>query len=157
MKKFHASAVEVSTDEGGILVVHFDDQDEHYLQLQAPEIDDPDEHEEGYGNVHVEVDDQLHSGYNCFSLAELTRGSFRLVLDRDKDMMRIGKVQVTFDIDDAAFSELRRGLSLAFRSFGNFVKRFLNGRRHKQRGLNAFLSLLACDILGNDGCWVASH
>jgi hypothetical protein len=30
------------------------------------------------------------------------------------------EVVVTFDLDDAAFGELRRALELAFRAFGNF-------------------------------------
>jgi hypothetical protein len=119
MTRFHATAVEVSS-EFEIVVIHFDDGAEHYLQLQAPEVDDPVEYEAGYGNVYVEVDSQLHSGYNCFSLAELGRGRFRLVLARDAGMLAIGEVEVGFDLDDAAFAELRRGPTLAFRAFPGF-------------------------------------
>jgi hypothetical protein len=119
MSRFHATAVEVYSEEG-VLSIHFDDQGEHYLQLQAPEVDDPVEFEEGFGNVYVEVDDQLYSGYNCFSQAELTRSSFRIAFARDEAMTRIGGVEVTFDLDDAAFGELRRGVAVAFRAFPNF-------------------------------------
>src|SRR5688572_16430587 len=122
MRAIQATAVEFFS-ENGILTVHFDDQAAHYLQLQAPEVDDPIEFEQGYGNVYVEVDDQFYSGFNCFSLAELTRTSFRIVLDRDKELVKIGEVNVTFDVDDDAFDELRRGLLRVFRAFPNF--RFL--------------------------------
>jgi hypothetical protein len=120
MTEFHAAMVEVFSEQEGVVTIHFDDQASHYLQLQVPEVDDPVEYEKGYGNVYVEIDDQLYSGFNCFSLAELKRRSFRLVLDRDKELLKIGEVRVTFEIDDAAFEQLRRALVLAFRAFGNF-------------------------------------
>jgi hypothetical protein len=121
MRQFHATVVELYSEEEGILTIHFDDQADHYLQLQAPEVDDPVEYEPGYGNVYVEVDDQYFSGFNCFSLAELKRDRFRIVLAREEELVRrIGEVVVTFDLDDKAFGELRRGLELAFRAFGSF-------------------------------------
>lgn len=119
MRKFHATAVEVYTEDD-VLTVHFDDEGEHYLQLQSPEADDPDEHEAGFGGVYVEIDSQINSGLNCFSHAELDRRTFRLVLARDKNMVEIAEVEVTFDVDDEAFAELRRGLTRAFRSFPGF-------------------------------------
>jgi hypothetical protein len=119
MYEFHATAVEVFAEDG-VLTVHFDDQADHYLQLQAPETDDPVEFEPGYGNVYVEVGTQLHSGFNCFSLAELGRDRFRLVLARDEAMTRIGEVVVTFELDDGAFGELQDGLVSAFRAFPGF-------------------------------------
>ena len=119
MREIHATAVEVFS-ENGVLTVHFDDQSAHYLQLQAPEVDDPVEFEKGFGNVYVEVDDQFYSGFNCFSLAELTRTSFRIVFDRDKEMVKIGEVKATFDVDDDAFEKLRQGLVQVFRAYPNF-------------------------------------
>ena len=69
--------------------------------------------------MYVEVDDQLYSRYNCFSLAELTRASFR-IFDRDKEMIKIGEVKATFDVDDEAFEKLRQGLVHVFRAYPNF-------------------------------------
>ncbi|QEL20125.1 hypothetical protein [Limnoglobus roseus] len=121
MIQFHATAVEVFSEEEGIVTVHFDDQGDHYLQLQYPEVDDPIEFEHGYGNVYVEVDDQINSGFNCFSRAELTRGGFRLVLARDPALERLGEVVATFDLDGTAFEELRAALRQAFRAFDRFT------------------------------------
>jgi len=118
VREIHATAVEVYT-EFDVLIVHFDDGGDHYLQLRAPE-DEESEEEAGFGNVDVEVDDQAFSGHNCFSLAELGRSRFRLVLARDEAMTRIGEVVVTFSLDDGAFDLLRRGLERAFRAFPGF-------------------------------------
>lgn len=122
MLQFHATAVEAYLGEFDIFVVHFDDQAEQYLQLRAPEQpDDPREIEPGYGCVEVEVNSQLYCGYNCFSAAELGRDRFRLVLARDATLVdRFGEVVATFDLDDAAFAELRQGLERAFRDFPGF-------------------------------------
>lgn len=122
MLEFRATAVEAYLGEFDIFVVHFDDQAEQYLQLRVPEVpDDPREVEPGYGCVEVEINSQLHSGYNCFSAAELGRDRFRLVLARDAELVRrFGEVLVTFEQDDAAFAELRQGLGRAFRDFPAF-------------------------------------
>jgi hypothetical protein len=122
MLQFHATAVEAYLGEFDIFVVHFDDQAEQYLQLRVPEMpDDPREVEPGYGCVEVEINDQLHSGYNCFSAAELGRERFRLVLARDAALVqRFGEVVVTFELDDVAFADLRQGLERAFRAFPAF-------------------------------------
>ena len=119
MHEIRATAVEVYTEKG-VRVVHFDDQAERYLQLQSPEADDPVEFEAGYGKVHVEIDDHLHSGFNCFSAAELHRDRFRLVLARDPAVTRFGEVVVRFEVDDAAFAELRAGLAVVFRACPGF-------------------------------------
>ncbi|WP_020474648.1 Imm10 family immunity protein [Zavarzinella formosa] len=118
MREFHATAVEVFTDEG-MLTVHFDDGADHYLQLQSPEADTED-FETGYGSVYVELDDQSNAGVNCFSAADLTRTSFRLTLARDAAMSNHGIVVVTFEIDDDAYASLRLGLERLFRSFTGF-------------------------------------
>lgn len=122
MRQFHATAVEAYLGEFDIFIVHFDDQAEQYLQLRVPEEpDDPREIEPGYGCVEVEINDQLHSGYNCFSAAELSRDRFRLVLARDTELVRkFGEVLVTFDLDDSSFADLRQGLERAFRDFPEF-------------------------------------
>lgn len=121
MRQFTATVVESYADENGVMVVHFDDGGGHYLQLQAPEADDPAEWEAGYGNVYVEVDDQLHSGFNCFSLAELARDRFRLALARDADLVReVREVVVTFDLDAAAFDALRQCLGRVFRAYPGY-------------------------------------
>lgn len=119
MHEIHAAAVEVYTEEG-VRVVHFDDRADRYLQLQSPEADDPVEFEAGYGNVHVEIDDQLNSGFNCFAAAELYRDRFRLVLARDPAMISFGETVVRFDLADAEFAELRAGLVVVFRAFPGF-------------------------------------
>ena len=122
MLEFHATAVETYVGEFNILIVHFDDEGGRYLQFQVPEeLDDPRDFEPGYGSVGVEINDQLFSGSNCFSAAELERGRFRLVLARKAKLTeRFGEVIVTFDLDDVAFAELRRGLERAFRDFPGF-------------------------------------
>jgi len=125
MLQFHATAVEVFTEEEGVLTIHFDDEAEHYLQIQAPETDDPpeddpEEFEEGYGSVYVEVDDQINSGYNCFSRAELTRNRFRIFFAREPRLTERGGVEATFEVDDDAFAELQRALTHAFRHFDGF-------------------------------------
>ena len=119
MLTFHATAVEVFSEDS-ILTIHFDDQADRYLQLQAPMADDPVEFEPGYGNVYVEVNDQLHSGFNCFSAAELARDRFRITFARDPAMEKLGGVEVTFAVDDAAFAELRQALTVAFRAYPGY-------------------------------------
>lgn len=119
MYQFHATAVEVYTEDE-VLIVHFDDRADRYLQLQSPEQDEPDEFEAGYGNVFVEIGDQINSGHNCFSAVELSRDRFRLVLARDPAMTRFGEVVVRFTLDDAAFAILQRHLEQAFRVLPGF-------------------------------------
>ena len=119
MYEFHATAVEVYTEDG-VLTVHFDDRADRYLQLQVPEADDPVEFEPGHGNVYVEIGDHINSGFNCFSAAELSRDRFRMVLARDAAMTRFGEVVATFELDDEAFGELRRGMEQAFRAYPGF-------------------------------------
>ena len=128
MKTFHATAVQQFT-EFDTRTVHTDDEKDQYLQFQSPEADDgtpdgvPDQAldwEEGYGAVDVIVDDQGNSGFNCFSAAELRRDRFRVAFARDPHMTKLGGVEVTFDLDDAAFAELRKGLEFVFRAYPNF-------------------------------------
>lgn len=121
--EFHATAVEAYLGEFDIHTVHFDDGQQRYLQIRTPEQpNDPREVEPGYGLVEVEINDQFFGGHNCFSDAELVRGRFRLVLARDDRLVREfgGEVIVTFDLDEAAFAELRRGLQRVFRDFAGF-------------------------------------
>jgi hypothetical protein len=70
--------------------------------------------------VDVIVDDQHNSGFNCFSEAVLARDRFRIVFARDPHMTRLGGVDVTFDLDDAAFAGLRTGLEFVFRAYPAF-------------------------------------
>jgi hypothetical protein len=121
--EFHAAVVDSYLGEFDLFVVHFDDGGGQYLQLRVPEApDDPREVEPGYGCVEVEINDQLYGGYNCFSAADLGRGRFRLGLARDDRLVRRfgGEVVITFDLGDAAFADLRRGLERAFRDFPGF-------------------------------------
>lgn len=120
--EFHAAVVEAYLGEFDIHTVHFDDGQDRYLQLRAPETpDDPREVEPGYGLVEVEINDQFYSGVNCFSAAELRRDRFRLTLARDAGLVgQFGRVVVTFDLDDDAFDDLRRGLGRVFRDFPAF-------------------------------------
>jgi hypothetical protein len=113
-RRFHAKAVEAYSDIDGVLTVHFDDTGGHYLQLQAP----AEGYEEEYGDlgmVYVEVDDQGTSAYDCFSFAELKRGSFRIVFSRTSKLADLGEVEVTFDLVDQPFRELRDALGMIFR------------------------------------------
>jgi hypothetical protein len=120
VRTFHATAVQVLS-EYDTRTVHFDDQKDQYLQLQAPESEaDALDWEDGYGAVDVIVDDQGNSGFNCFSEAILSRDRFRIVFARDPHMTRLGSVEVTFDLDDAAFAALRAGLGFVFRAYPGF-------------------------------------
>lgn len=123
MFQFHATTVEAYLGEFAIFTVHFDDGQDRYLQLRAPEqLEDPREFEPGYGSVEVEVNDQFYSGYNCFSTAELARDRFHLIFARDDSLVRqFGEVLVTFELDDADFADLRSGLAHVFRDFTGFV------------------------------------
>lgn len=120
MRTFHATAVQQFT-EFDTLTVHFDDEKGQYLQFQSPERrEDALDWEDGYGAVDVIVDDQHNSGQNCFSEVELGRDRFRIVFARDPHMTRLGGVEVTFDVDDTAFAELRAGLEFVFRDYPGF-------------------------------------
>ncbi len=120
MRTFHATVVE-SFSEYDVRTVHFDDEKDQYLQFQSPERrEDALDWEDGYGAVDVIVDDQHNSGQNCFSEAELRRDRFRVVFARDPHMSRLGGVEVTFDLDAAAFAELRAGLAFVFREYPGF-------------------------------------
>jgi hypothetical protein len=117
VRTFHATAVEVLS-EYDTRTVHFDDEKDQYLQLQTPESKaDALDWEDGFGAVDVIVDDQHNSGFNCFSEAELRRDRFRIVFARDPHMTRLGGVEVTFDLDDASFADLRKGLEFVFRNY----------------------------------------
>jgi len=108
MLAFFASVVEAYSSEFDVLTVHFDDDGEHYLQLQAiPERDtDADS-----ARVYVEVDDQGIAGADCFSLAELRRGSFRLIFAHEPALVAIGEVVVSFELKCEPFEELRAALT----------------------------------------------
>src|SRR5579859_4115877 len=97
---FTASVVETYTSEFGVFTVHFDDEGEHYLQLQAiPER----EHDEESGRVYVEIDDQGLADADCFSLAELRQKSFRLVFFPESDLGDIGELVVSFELGSDMF------------------------------------------------------
>jgi hypothetical protein len=120
VRTFHAAVVEQSI-EYDTLTVHFDNEKDQYLQFQSPEKrEDALDWVDGYGAVDVIVDDQHNSGQNCFSEVELRRDRFRIVFARDPHMTRLGGVDVTFDLDDAAFAELRAGLEFVFRDYPGF-------------------------------------
>jgi hypothetical protein len=104
VRTFHATAVEVLS-EYDTRTVHFDDEKDQYLQLQTPE------------SKADALDWEDGSGFNCFSEAELRRDRFRIVFARDPHMTRLGGVEVTFDLDDASFADLRKGLEFVFRNY----------------------------------------
>lgn len=111
MLHFVASVVEIYTSEFDVFTVHFDDEREHYLQLQAlPERDENDES----ARVYVEVDDPGSADADCFSLAELDRDSFRLVLSQVGALGHIGELVVSFELSSEIFETLRSGLAKIF-------------------------------------------
>jgi hypothetical protein len=108
--RFHASVVEVFVGDADQLTVHFDDEADHYLQLQViPERDD-----EESARVYVEVDDQSHAGGDCFSLAELRRGSFRMVFAFEPRLLAFGEAEITFQLDDEVFGRLNEAMAEIF-------------------------------------------
>src|SRR5262249_12655405 len=116
MRRFQARVVEVYSEFEGILTVHFDEGQEQYLQFQAA----AEGYEDEYPGVYVEIDDQHLGDHDCFSLAELRRGSFRLVFQGSAVLDLIGEIEVAFELDDAAFTQLRQGLERVFRSVASF-------------------------------------
>jgi hypothetical protein len=102
--------VEVYTSEFDVFTIHFDDEGEHYLQLQALFERDEDES----ARVYVEVDDQGLADADCFSLAELRRDSFRLVLSRTAALGYIGELVVSFELSPEVFEQLRSAMARVF-------------------------------------------
>jgi hypothetical protein len=79
------------------------------------------ENAEVLGMVHVEVDDESNSGSDCFTSAELHRGSFRLVFDDQVNRLgRLGVVEVTFDLGPVEYGQLQEALGRVFREFGAY-------------------------------------
>jgi hypothetical protein len=120
MLRFHALAVECFSEFEEVLTVHFDDEAEHYLALQVW-VEDCEENAAGLGMVHVEVDDQINSGYDCFRTAELRRGSFHMTFDSgEPSLAELEGVEVTFDLADEEFEQLRAALGRVFRDFKGY-------------------------------------
>jgi hypothetical protein len=71
--------------------------------------------------VHVEVDYQSNSGYDCITEAELHRHSFRIAFDSQvPELAQLGAVEVTFALGADEFRELYAALRRVFRQFGGF-------------------------------------
>jgi hypothetical protein len=120
MLQFHAETVECFSEFEEVLTVHFDNQAGHYLALQGW-AKGFEEDAEGIGMIHVEVDDQINSGYDCFTSAELRRGSFRMTFDDQLERWaRLGEVEVTFDLGPAEHEQLRDALGCLFRKFAAY-------------------------------------
>jgi hypothetical protein len=123
MLRFHASVVEVfGTLRGNYdplepLTVHFDDEDELYIQLQ--EI--PDRWTDPRSaRVYVEVNDQGAAGGDCFDLAELGRDQFRIKFTGDRTLAAYGEVVATFELDDESYETLQKALEDIFAGMEEF-------------------------------------
>src|SRR5262245_49018965 len=120
MLRFSASAIECFSEFEEVLTVHFDNQADHYLTLQVW-TEKFEENAQGMGMVHVEVDDQLNSGYDCFTSAELRRDSFRMTFtDREERLARLKELEVTFDMGTEKYERLRWELARVFRRFKGY-------------------------------------
>ena len=113
---FQASIVEANEDEElGVITVHFDSGDDHYMQFQGASIGFEDEYYDN-GYVYAEIDDQIWSGYDCFTNVRLTRGKIELLGISDERMCkRAEQVEVMFAIDCAKFDRLTSLLQKMFR------------------------------------------
>jgi hypothetical protein len=120
MLRFHASAVECFSEFEEALTVHFDNEEDHYLALTAW-TEGFEQNAVGMGMVHVEIDDQGISGYDCFAAAELRRHSFRIIFDNSAERLAwFGEVEVTFDLDAQRYEEVRSSLHRVFRHFRGY-------------------------------------
>jgi hypothetical protein len=120
MLTFHATVIECFSEFEEVLTVRFDNQTDHYLTLQGW-AEGFEENAVGMGMVHVEVDDQINSGYDCLSAAFLRRNSFRVTFNRyEEELARLHEVVVTFDLNKEAFEQLRIALDRVFREFEGY-------------------------------------
>lgn len=120
MLQFHASGIGSFSEFEETLLVHFDDGADHYLEFQVP-VEGFEEDVEGFRMVYVVVDDQINSGSDCLTEAELRRGSFRISFDnRVPRLARIKTVEVTFDLGAEDFAQLRAALGRVFRKFAAY-------------------------------------
>ena len=114
--KFTSTSTEVYEDEEiGVITIHFDDQKDLYLQFQGASIGFEEDYYDG-GFVYMEVIDQAFSGNDCFEKVELFRDKI-LVHDITDDRIRekAESIEVSFDINDAEFENLKEKMLLAFR------------------------------------------
>lgn len=117
MLRFHALCVECFSEFEEVLTIHFDDQAEHYMALQVWN-EGFEDNAAGIGMVHVEVDSQLNSVYDCFTAAELRRTSFYMCFDHsEQHLAQFGEVEVTFTLAAEKFEQLHATLSQVFREF----------------------------------------
>ena len=109
---FKASSVETYKEYNVVLITHFDNECDHYLQIQG---------NEGYkedisiGYTYVEIDDQGISSYDNFSVVELDRNHIKIEFLESKKMGDISSVYVTFDVNDEEYKVLVAYLTKSFR------------------------------------------
>ena len=95
-----------------------------YLMLQrAHEVDEQDERL-GMAAVHVERNDQGCSCYGGIACFNLLRDRVRVTFDERgaRSMDGHKEMEITFDLDEAAFVKLRSGLQECFEGFGCYAE-----------------------------------
>jgi hypothetical protein len=113
--RFHATSVECFSQFAEVLTVSFDNRADHYLALQVW-TEGFEENADGIGMIHVEVDDQSNSGYDCFTEVELRRNAFHICFDGQvRELAQLRAVEVTFALGADEFKELGTALRRIFR------------------------------------------
>ena len=119
MISFHANHVTVTVEDWGVVVLFSVDEDlssELYLGLQAADSYDDQDVRFGMDDIYIETCGQGWSWYGNIELFELARDLVFVQLSPEA-ATRVGddgKVEATFEVDEAAFARLRKALEKIF-------------------------------------------
>ena len=121
--KFRATAIEAfENKELGVITIHFDSEVEEYVQFQGASDGFEDDYYDS-GFVYIEINDQLYSGYDCFSLVTLTKDTLLIHWISDKRMLdKVSEVFVSFSIGDDQLQDVVRLFQKAFRDCPDKLK-----------------------------------
>lgn len=108
-EKVGFSGVEVAVLlEHGVHVCGVRGADEKYVLFQRGES-------EGAGSIHFEYSSQLHGGYDLVRECRLSRRCLSIDLSQPfRSMPGAATIEVSLEIEDAAFDTFRKGLEAVF-------------------------------------------
>jgi len=122
---FHATCIEFE-DNGELICGGFADSKTNtgdFLAFTRPHVFSDEDRRHGMDKVHVERNEQGHSGYGGMERVELHRSQIRVIFDEKgtRRMAGFSETRVTFDISEERFEQLRRELARVFAGFDYYA------------------------------------
>jgi hypothetical protein len=125
---FHAPIVDISEENGGTLIAFAEgnpSDETPYLIIHCKDSFSEDDIRVGMDDVYLETCGQGWSWYGHIRSVESARNRLRVQLDAEAaaEMGDTGAIEVTFDLADSSFENLRTALRRVFKQRGYYSER----------------------------------